>query len=68
MRALDDDGVACYDDCAVENVQRGKQGRGGVALVIVRDGAEAGCGQRLDGPWISRSAILGRYKEPRQLI
>ena len=47
MRALDDDGAACYtNDRAVENVQRGQQGRGAVALVIVRHGAEPDLLQR----------------------
>src|ERR1700730_2569465 len=47
MRALDDDGAPCYDDDgAVENTQRGEQGRGAVALVIVRHGAEPDLLQR----------------------
>jgi hypothetical protein len=34
------------DDRAVENVQRGEQGRGAVVLVIVRHGAEPDLLQR----------------------
>src|SRR5580704_13856684 len=33
--------VAHTDDCAVERVERGKQGRGSIALVIMRHGAAA---------------------------